>query len=99
MLCSRKFDGRRTGVAAAFGSRRDGNDGAKVTQGAVFAVGKVRETLALLFEGYSPEKSNELLYIDQHKPLRPASPQLSPLSTPTLTERFIGTLTEFGLGS
>ena len=51
MWCSRKFDGRRTGVAAAFGSRRDGNDGAKVTWGAVFAVGKVRETLAPLFEG------------------------------------------------
>ena len=55
MWCSRKFDGRRTGVAAAFGSRRDGNDGAKVTQGAVFAVGKVRETLARSLKSALPK--------------------------------------------
>ena len=55
MWCSRKFDSRITGVAAAFGSRRDSNDGAKVMWGAVFAFGKVRETLARSLKSALPK--------------------------------------------
>ena len=86
MWCSRKFDGRRTGVAAAFGYRRDGNDGAKVTWGAVFAFGKVRETLARSLKFALPKNLTNFFILISINP-KGRLPRNFPLSQPPHSQK------------